>query len=77
MFTFDTETHSGSVILDDGTALDFAPKAFLASGLRLLRPGQRVRLRLSERAEVTLVTIATLADPPLDSPRAARPDPDT
>jgi 2-phospho-L-lactate/phosphoenolpyruvate guanylyltransferase len=54
---------SGSVLLDDGTRLEFAPAAFAASGLRLLRSGQRVKLRTegsgAER-RVTALTIATL-----------------
>ncbi len=41
---FDESAHSGTVLLDDGTRVDFPPEAFAASGLRLLRLGQRVRL---------------------------------
>ena len=44
-YTFDPETRSGSVLLDDGTPLPFDAAAFDAGGLRLLRPGQRVRIR--------------------------------
>jgi hypothetical protein len=33
---------SGSVLLDDGRELPFAAAAFAESGLRLLRPGQRL-----------------------------------
>ena len=35
---------TGSLLLDDGTPADFPAAAFAASGLRLLRLGQRVRL---------------------------------
>ena len=42
--TFDEPTGAGSVVLDDGTTVEFPAAAFAASGLRLLRPGQRVRL---------------------------------
>ncbi|MGI8577218.1 MAG: hypothetical protein ACR2KG_04720 [Nocardioidaceae bacterium] len=61
--TFDIATSTGTVVLDDGAVLYFSRRAFEAGGLRLLRPGQRVRLRMSERDEVELITIATLGDP--------------
>ncbi len=64
--SFDPETRSGTVLLDDGTELPYDATAFDASGLRLLRFGQRVRLRVAgEGAErrVTFLTIATLPDP--------------
>ncbi|MFH0242227.1 hypothetical protein ACGRHY_07230 [Streptomyces sp. HK10] len=43
-YTYDPATRSGSVLLDDGTPLPFDAEAFDAGGLRLLRPGQRVRI---------------------------------
>lgn len=64
---FDPRTRSGSVLFDDGRELAFGHTAFDASGLRLLRPGQRVRLRLAEDGTVTFLTIATLADPGHDA----------
>jgi cold shock CspA family protein len=42
--TFDPDTHTGTVLLDDGTELPFAATAFARSGLRLLRLGQRVTI---------------------------------
>jgi 2-phospho-L-lactate guanylyltransferase len=42
--SYDARERSGTVLLDDGTELTFPADAFDASGLRLLRPGQRVRL---------------------------------
>jgi cold shock CspA family protein len=57
---------SGAVLLDDGSRLAFAPAAFAASGLRRLRPGQRVRLRTEGSGDglrVTALTIATLPWP--------------
>ena len=57
---------SGRVLLDDGTPLEFGPDAFAVSGLRLLRSGQRVRLRVTgDGAErrVTALTVATLPLP--------------
>ena len=38
---FDPRTRTGDVLLDDGRALPFPAAAFDASGLRLLRLGQR------------------------------------
>jgi 2-phospho-L-lactate guanylyltransferase len=42
--SFDPTTSAGAVLLDDGVELPFAASALEGSGLRLLRPGQRVRL---------------------------------
>jgi cold shock CspA family protein len=42
--TYETGSASGTVLLDDGVELPFPPEALDDSGLRLLRPGQRVRL---------------------------------
>lgn len=40
--TFDPDTRSGKLLLDDGSELAFGSEAFDRSGLRLLRLGQRV-----------------------------------
>ena len=61
--TFDPRSRTGEVLLDDGRALPFPARAFDASGLRLLRLGQRVRLRLDDDGTVSFLTIATLPDP--------------
>ncbi|CAM5598845.1 MULTISPECIES: hypothetical protein [Streptomyces] len=63
-FTYDSETRSGSVLLDDGTPVDFGAEAFDAGGLRLLRPGQRVRIEAEPGTSgaglrITLVTLQT------------------
>ncbi|MFF4736876.1 hypothetical protein ACFY2W_13460 [Streptomyces sp. NPDC001262] len=64
-FTFDPQTRSGSVLLDDGTPVPFGAAAFDAGGLRLLRVGQRVRIEFaapeggSGERRVTLVTLQT------------------
>jgi 2-phospho-L-lactate guanylyltransferase len=58
--TFDEQRHDGSLLLDDGTPVAFDASAFAASGLRLLRVGQRVRVERSASGEVTLVTLLTL-----------------
>ena len=57
--TFDPETGSGTVLTDDGRRVAFDGAAFAAGGLRLLRPGQRVRMDVAD-GRVVRVTIATL-----------------
>ncbi|WP_030677494.1 hypothetical protein [Streptomyces rimosus] len=67
-YTYDAQTRSGSVLLDDGTPLPFDAAAFDAGGLRLLRPGQRVRIDVEGEAgsatetdgrRIVLVTLQT------------------
>ncbi|MFI6083533.1 hypothetical protein ACIBBB_21570 [Streptomyces sp. NPDC051217] len=60
-YTFESETRSGSVLLDDGTPVEFDTAAFDAGGLRLLRPGQRVRIEREggNSGNITLVTLQT------------------
>ncbi|THA24314.1 2-phospho-L-lactate guanylyltransferase [Streptomyces sp. RKND-216] len=62
-YTYDPGTRTGSVLLDDGTPLPFDAAAFDAGGLRLLRPGQRVRIEVEGEADarrIVLVTLQTL-----------------
>ncbi|KUN96262.1 hypothetical protein [Streptomyces caeruleatus] len=62
-YTYDENTRCGSVLLDDGTPVPFDAPAFDAGGLRLLRPGQRVRIETEGEGEalrITLVTLQTL-----------------
>jgi 2-phospho-L-lactate guanylyltransferase len=58
--SYDQRTRSGSVLLDDGSELPFTEEALADSGLRLLRPGQRVRLSTTPDGKVTAVQILTL-----------------
>lgn len=51
---FRAETGCGAVLLDDGTWLAFDAEAFGRSGLRLLRPGQRVAVWLVDGRLVTI-----------------------
>jgi len=62
--SFDPAAGSGSVFLDDGTVAGFGPAAFAGSGLRLLRPGQRVTIRRGLGGTIARLTLATfpLAD---------------
>ncbi|MFH9009880.1 hypothetical protein ACH4C6_00745 [Streptomyces sp. NPDC017943] len=62
-YTYDPESRSGQVLLDDGTPVPFDAAAFDAGGLLLLRPGQRVRIEVEgarENLRITLVTLQTL-----------------
>ncbi|AXG80513.1 hypothetical protein [Streptomyces paludis] len=62
-YTYDAGTRTGSVLLDDGTPVEFGAAAFDAGGLRLLRPGQRVRIETEGAGaglRITLVTLQTL-----------------
>ncbi|GGN50492.1 hypothetical protein GCM10012285_39520 [Streptomyces kronopolitis] len=62
-YTYDSETRSGSVLLDDGTPLPFDAAAFDAGGLLLLRPGQRVRIDVTgggDERRIALITLQTL-----------------
>ncbi|MEZ7006091.1 hypothetical protein [Streptomyces sp. AD55] len=61
-YTFDPDSRSGQVLLDDGTPVPFDTAAFDAGGLRLLRPGQRVRVETEGAGadrRITLVTLQT------------------
>ncbi|WP_170318848.1 cold-shock protein [Allorhizocola rhizosphaerae] len=57
---FDPESHSGELLLDDGSKLVFGAEAFALSGLRLLRLGQRVRVEQAPDGTVEMITIPTL-----------------
>ncbi len=57
---FDARTGAGVVLLDDGTPVPFDADAFVASGLRLLRSGQRVRIDHDRAGSVVRVTLVTL-----------------
>ncbi|MFD7918645.1 hypothetical protein ACFV3R_05390 [Streptomyces sp. NPDC059740] len=59
-YTYDEHTRSGSVLLDDGTPLTFDAAAFDAGGLRLLRPGQRVRVDVEGTGEARRIVLVTL-----------------
>jgi len=63
--TFDPQTHSGSVLLDDGLELPYDADAFGGGSLLTVRVGQRVRIRTEgtgARLRVTFLTLATLPD---------------
>ncbi|MCX4547936.1 hypothetical protein OG204_27385 [Streptomyces sp. NBC_01387] len=59
-YTYDSESRSGSVLLDDGTPVAFGAPAFDAGGLRLLRPGQRVRIETTGEGDSLNISLVTL-----------------
>jgi cold shock CspA family protein len=58
---YEDDNGSGSVLLDDGREIPFDGKVMDASGLRLLRPGQRVSIEMSETA-LTRLWIVGIGD---------------
>lgn len=59
-YTYDPATRSGQVLLDDGTPVPFEAPAFDAGALRLLRPGQRVRIETTGEGKTLHITLITL-----------------
>jgi cold shock CspA family protein len=59
-YTYDADSRTGSVLLDDGTPVPFDAPAFDAGGLRLLRPGQRVRIEMEGTKDAPHITLVTL-----------------
>lgn len=58
--TFDPDTRTGTVLLDDGRAVAYPAAAFDSSGLRLLRLGQRVHLEVDQDGTVARLTLPTM-----------------
>jgi 2-phospho-L-lactate/phosphoenolpyruvate guanylyltransferase len=58
--TFSPESRSGSVLLDNGVELPFDRTAFEAGGLRLVRFGQRVRIKVAGEGPDQRVVFLTL-----------------
>ena len=59
--TFDPDTRSGTLLLDNGAELVFGAAAFERSGLRRLRPGQRVVIESEPGGDVHSVGIPGIA----------------
>jgi 2-phospho-L-lactate guanylyltransferase len=57
--SFDATSRSGDVLLDDGSVKSYDAAAFDPSGLRLLRIGQRVRLRVGATGAIEFITLST------------------
>jgi len=58
---YEEDNGSGSVLLDDGREIPFDCAVMDASGLRLLRPGQRVSIEMSAKA-LTRLWIVGIGD---------------
>jgi cold shock CspA family protein len=58
---YDDQDGSGSVLLDDGREIPFSGEVMDASGLRLLRAGQRVSITMSA-TELTRLWIVGIGD---------------
>lgn len=63
--SYDAGTRAGTVFTDDGTVLEFGAGA-VAAALRLLRPGQRVRVRQGPDGAITALTLVTFPLPGQD-----------
>jgi len=59
--TFDPDSRSGTLLLDNGAELVFEAAAFDGSGLRRLRPGQRVDIDSDSSGAVQRVRIPGIA----------------
>ena len=58
---FDPDRRAGRVLLDDGVELPFPAEALAGTRLRMLRPGQRVRLETTgEGAAMRVVGLQIL-----------------
>jgi cold shock CspA family protein len=58
--SYDPERRMGTMLLDDGSEIEFDEAAFDASGLRLLRLGQRLRVEHDRDGRVVRVALPTI-----------------
>lgn len=58
--SYDPVTRDGTVLLDDGSQITFPAAAFDASGLRLLRFGQRIRIERDDHGQVAAIALVTM-----------------
>jgi 2-phospho-L-lactate guanylyltransferase len=62
VYRFDPDVHVGSVLTDDGLVIPFSAAAFATSGLRHVRPGQRLTVELADGApEVVTMRLETIS----------------
>lgn len=57
---FDPSSLGGDVVTDSGVLVPFGPEAFSTSGLRHLRPGQRLTVSLEGTGETASVVAMRL-----------------
>ena len=60
VYRYDPQTYVGSVLTDEGVVLPFDVEALRLSGLRHLRPGQRLTVELGEAGRITGLTLGTI-----------------
>jgi cold shock CspA family protein len=60
VYRYDPDTASGAVVTDDGVVLPFELDALRLSGLRHLRPGQRLTVERAEGGRITQLTLGTI-----------------
>ena len=58
--TYDPAGRRATLLLDDGRRVDVPPEAVDASGLRLLRLGQRLRAECDATGQIIMVTLVTM-----------------
>jgi cold shock CspA family protein len=80
VYRYDPRSGAGSVLTDDGAVLPFEPEALAVSGLRHLRPGQRLSVELGEAGRITGLTLGTIGSTlrpqppqPPQSPQSPQP----
>jgi 2-phospho-L-lactate guanylyltransferase len=60
VYRYDPQTYTGSVLTDEGIVLPFDVEALRLSGLRHLRPGQRLTVEQGEAGRITGLTLGTI-----------------
>jgi cold shock CspA family protein len=60
VYRYDPQTGAGSVVTDQGVVLPFDVEALRRSGLRHLRPGQRLTVIRSELGEITALSLGSI-----------------
>jgi cold shock CspA family protein len=60
VYRFDPDSGSGSVLTDQGAVLTFEAEALSLSGLRHLRPGQRLTVELGASGIITGLRLGTI-----------------
>ena len=63
VYRYDPVTGAGAVLTDQGAILEFGVEAMRASGLRKLRPGQRLSLE-TEGQRITRLALGTITAEP-------------
>ena len=66
VYRYDPDSGAGSVVTDEGLVLPFEPPALRLSGLRHLRPGQRLTVALGESGRITALTLGTIGSTLVD-----------